>query len=354
VSISHWLVACLALATMTITTSSGAHQGGSTGYASIVVDRETIRYTLTLWLSAPPAPVADEVKGALAGDARNRDRLVSVLRDKITLRAEGQRCRPSPSSSAAPGPALEQLTLAVDFTCPEPVRHLLVRDDVFDVFGPDYHALARIDAPGHSGQFAFTPDSREMSIRVDAAGAGRNVSSFLLLGVEHILTGYDHLLFLAALLLGGGGLGSLLKIVTAFTVAHSLTLALAVLGIVTVPDRLVESVIAASIVYVALENVLWPGAVSRRWLVSFLFGLVHGFGFASALDPLALPRTSLAVALLGFNVGVETGQAAVVVVLLPALTWMQGQAWESGVVRTASLAVAVIGLAWLVQRVFFA
>jgi hypothetical protein len=123
---------------------------------------------------------------------------------------------------------------------------------------------------------------------------------------------------------------------------------------VTLPDRVVEPVIAASIVWVAFENVALRHAPSRRWLVSFLFGLVHGFGFTSALEPLALPRGNLVLALVGFNLGVEAGQALVVALLLPVLAWMRGRTWEPAVVRTASLAVAVVGLAWFVERVFFA
>jgi hypothetical protein len=154
-------------------------------------------------------------------------------------------------------------------------------------------------------------------------------------------------------LLRGGRLLSLLKIITAFTVAHSITLALAVLGVVTIPGRVVEPAIAASIVWVAVEN-LRRGAPSQRWLVSFVFGLVHGFGFASAIEPLALPPARLALALLGFNLGVEAGQALVVALLLPLLLWMRGKPWEPRVVWAASLGVAAFGLTWLVARLFFA
>jgi hypothetical protein len=147
---------------------------------------------------------------------------------------------------------------------------------------------------------------------------------------------------------------SLFKIITAFTVAHSITLALAVLGVVVVPERLVESVIAASIVYVALENIFLGHAPSQRWLVSFLFGLVHGFGFASALDPLHLPARHLAIALVSFNLGVEAGQALVVALLLPVLIWMRGAHWERRTVQTASGAVALMGFIWFMERVFLA
>ena len=114
-----------------------------------------------------------------------------------------------------------------------------------------------------------------------------------------------------------------------------------------------ESAIAASIVYVALENVFLRDAASQRWIVSFLFGLVHGFGFASALSPLHLPPRHLALALLGFNLGVEGGQALVVALLLPILVWLRGSSWERRAVRTASCAVALLGLIWFVERLFF-
>src|SRR4029079_4127899 len=114
----------------------------------------------------------------------------------------------------------------------------------------------------------------------------RGTGSFVLLGIEHILTGYDHLLFLLGLLLRGGSWLGLAKIVTAFTLAHSVTLARAVLNIVTLPDRLVEAVIALSIAFVAAENIFLNPVASRRWVVSFCFGLVHGFGFSTALREL--------------------------------------------------------------------
>ncbi len=157
----------------------------------------------------------------------------------------------------------------------------------------------------------------------------------------------------------GGSLLSLLKIVTAFTVAHSITLALAVFGLVALPDRLIESVIAASIIWVAVENVVSLGPPRRRWLVSFVFGLVHGFGFSGALGPLQLPPGRQAWALLTFNLGVETGQAAVVMALLPLLVWLKHRQlkhrqWEPRIVRVASMALAAAGVVWLIERVFWA
>ena len=144
---------------------------------------------------------------------------------------------------------------------------------------------------------------------------------FILLGIEHILTGYDHLAFLLALLLAGGALVSAAKIISSFTLAHSITLALATLDVAHVPSRLVEPLIAASILYVGLENI-FRGDLKRRWLLTFAFGLIHGFGFATALREMGIGSSGggVVIPLLSFNLGVELGQIAIAATVLP-LIW---------------------------------
>ena len=133
--------------------------------------------------------------------------------------------------------------------------------------------------------------------------------------------------------------------------AHSITLAVAVLGTASPPAWIVEPVIALSIVYVAAENVFLKRTASWRWAVGFAFGLVHGFGFAGALLELDLPPAALAGALLSFNFGVEAGQAAVIAAFLPALLWLRRLAWDRRAVTALSAVVLVAGLAFLVDRV---
>jgi hypothetical protein len=149
-----------------------------------------------------------------------------------------------------------------------------------------------------------------------------------------------------------GAVIEVLKIVTAFTVAHSITLSLAALGVVTLPSRLVESVIAASVVLAALNNL--RGTVhGRRWVMAFVFGLVHGFGFASVLADLGLPQGALALALVGFNAGVELGQLAIVAVFLPIAFALRGTRFYSvGVLKGGSLLVAALAAWWLAERMF--
>lgn len=175
---------------------------------------------------------------------------------------------------------------------------------------------------------------------------------FAVLGIEHIFTGYDHLAFLVALLLATSTLKSLVKIVTAFTVGHSVTLALATLGVVAVPSRLIESLIALSIAYVAIENFLGRQMV-HRWLVTFLFGLIHGFGFSNVLREFGLTSGRLAVSLFSFNAGVELGQIAFVAVVFPLLWFLGRFEWKEHVVSGASILVMCLGFYWLVQRAVF-
>ena len=328
-----------------------AHTGGTNGYATITIGGERVRYSLTLWPAALPLPVAEQIRRARDGDAAAREALTALLRERITLTAQGRRCAPGPGGVEPAAGASESLTVGVQFDCGAAVRELAIRDDLFDVFGADYHTLARIDTPGAATQFAFSPEARETRVTVGAADRG--LTSFVLLGVEHILTGWDHLLFLVVLLLRGGGWRSLAKIITAFTVAHSVTLALAVLDVITLPDRLVEAVIALSIAAVAAENLVVNPVVSRRWVVSFCFGLVHGFGFSAALRELGLPAHGLLLSLFGFNAGVEAGQALVVAVALPSLALLRRTRWEPRMVWGSSLAILLAGIVLFVERAFF-
>lgn len=347
-SIGRRLVVVAALVMATVATAD-AHEGGSNGYAAVSVARERVRYSLTLWPAALPAEITEQIGRARAGHPASGDALVRLVRDKIVVRAGGAPCAPGAGTALPPNPGTDSLTVVIDFTCSAVVRALLIRDDLFDVLGDDYHTLARIDLPERTVQFAFSPDAREATVAVERARAA-GMLSFVRLGVAHILSGWDHLLFLLVLLLRGGHWLSMAKIVTAFTLAHSVTLALAALEVVALPDRLVEAVIALSIALVAAENLFLRPVVVRRWLVSFGFGLVHGFGFSSVLRELGLPTTGLLLSLFGFNAGVELGQAAVVALALPALALVRRTRWERRVVWSSSAAILVVGVALFLDR----
>jgi hydrogenase/urease accessory protein HupE len=183
------------------------------------------------------------------------------------------------------------------------------------------------------------------------AAASPGFLSFLKMGIEHILTGFDHLVFLFGLIVVGGRWKSLLSVVTAFTLGHSMTLALAVLGIVTPSSRVIEPAIALSIAYVGAENFFVKDA-SNRWRITFPFGFIHGFGFAGALQEIALPRAQLPAALLSFNLGVELGQLAVLAVAFPLLRLIRNHRWfQPYATRALSAGIVIAGLVWFVARV---
>ena len=175
-------------------------------------------------------------------------------------------------------------------------------------------------------------------------------------GIHHILIGPDHLLFLVGLLLLGGSIRKLALVVTAFTVAHSVTLSVAALNLLSAPPRLVEPLIALSIVYVGVDNLMVRGGRDARVWIAFAFGLVHGFGFASVLREMDLPARALGWSLFSFNAGVEVGQLMVVVPVASALAALRRYSEAAGhrFAVAGSLVVVVAGAFWFVQRVFFA
>jgi hydrogenase/urease accessory protein HupE len=196
-------------------------------------------------------------------------------------------------------------------------------------------------APSTSGT------SPQNSLENKSAGSG--LLPLFTLGVEHILTGYDHLLFLFTLLLAASRWRQMVACVTAFTCAHSLTLALAALEIARLPDRWVESAIAASIAWVAAQN-LRSAEIPANWKQTFAFGLIHGFGFASLFRELHLPKAEFVRGVLAFNLGVEAGQIAILLPVLPALLALRKRPWHPRFRKGLSGCAMVLALYWLLQR----
>lgn len=231
-----------------------------------------------------------------------------------------------------------------------------------------HRGLLRLDLDGVSHSGVLAPDTGVLTIAAGETSRLAQFGQYLVEGIWHIWIGFDHILFLLSLLLPAvlihearkwTGVGSfkaalteVLWVVTAFTVAHSITLSLAALQIIELPSRLVESCIAASVVLAAANNV-WPVVEHRRWMVAFGFGLIHGFGFASVLTELGLPRDALVLSLLGFNVGVETGQLAIVAVFLPVAYLIRNSTfYRKGVFVGGSLLTMLVALVWLAERLF--
>ncbi len=340
---------------------ASAHTGGTTGFARVTVEGQTVRYSLTLDLEAV-SRAQNAPAGAAQAPFADPEALAALVARHVDISSDGKPCAavPGPVQPAPTGRSI--VVIVIHYACAGPVGTLTLRDRLAGIFGRDHHTIATLEWPGGSEQVLLDPDRPEVRVAVDGRPAGaadatpavQGALGFFELGIEHILTGFDHILFVFALILRGGRFGSLIGIVTAFTVAHSITLGLAVLGIVRPPAWIVEPLIAASIAYVAAENIFLQRTPSRRWLVSLLFGLVHGFGFAGALLELELPRDGLLKSLLFFNLGVEAGQAAIIAVLFPALLLLSRFAWERRAVTAISAVVLVGALGLLVERILLA
>jgi hypothetical protein len=231
-----------------------------------------------------------------------------------------------------------------------------------------HRGLLRLTLDGDTHTTVISPTSGAMQFGVTQTSRWEQFNQYLIEGIWHIWIGFDHILFLLSLLLpavlvlemrrwqGVNSFGlafrEVLWVVTSFTAAHSITLSLAALGLVSLPSRLVESAIALSVMLAAANN-LWPVVQHRRWLVAFGFGLIHGFGFASVLAELGLPVDALALSLLGFNAGVEVGQIAIVAGFLPAAFLLRNtRFYLHGVFVLGSWLTMLVAFIWLLERAF--
>ncbi len=304
------------------------------------------------------------------GEVRGRENeLFAYALQRLALSSTGAKCE------------LERRELLVDdhsdgayavlrFTAQCPTAPVSIGVDyrmLFDI-DPGHRGLLRLDVDGASRSAVLSPEQPAQQFDLAQASRWNTFAQFVGDGMHHIWIGYDHMLFLISLLLPAvlirrerawmpvaslrSALLGVLAVVTAFTVSHSITLTLAALDVIGLPSRLVESGIALSVLLAALNNI-WPVVTRRGWVLAFCFGLVHGFGFASVLNDLGLPRGALALALAGFNVGVEIGQLTVVLAVVPMI-YLLRQAWfyRPGVLVGGSSAIALVAGVWFVGRAF--
>ncbi len=233
---------------------------------------------------------------------------------------------------------------------------------------PQHRGLLNITHKGKTLSKVFSPENSIQHFNLNSLSLWNQFCDFIKEGIWHIWIGLDHILFLLALLIPAvlcrklnrwqpvnnfkNAFLNVFKIVTAFTIAHSITLSLATLEIVQLPSRLVESAIALSVVLAALNNI-YPIFKDNRWLIAFLFGLIHGFGFASVLMDLGLPKENLLIALLSFNIGVEIGQLVIVSIFMP-LAYKLKNSWvyEKVIFIPGSLMIIGIALVWFIERAF--
>ena len=286
----------------------------------------------------------------------NRDKLSEYL--LRNLRLEQSASKPCAGEVVEITPKHDHVIAEMRWQCSpsDPGLTLVVR--LFQEIDPA--AKHMVTTSGDVRMFALLSASNtRVSLREGEARLGEVIWRYLLAGIEHIAIGYDHIAFLIAVVLWGRRFWPLAAVVTAFTLAHSVTLSLAVLDIVRLPPKLVELMIALSIVYVAAEN-FFVRDIGRRWILTFSFGLIHGFGFASALREYGVPQDRVGWALGFFNVGVEVGQLVIVALAFAAFlavdAWTQRHAEDRkgqrnrAVVWSVSAGVLLLGLFWTWER----
>jgi len=360
----------LATASLALVSPAQAHIA-SNGFLTLQVERASVHGTLELALRDAEIAV---------GLDRNRDgridwgelrtgqsALQSYVQSHLRLISGGRDCdlsfRALEVNARVDG---NYLWLPFAVQCERAIEQLGIDYRVLQDEDPSHRALLSLQAYGQS-QTAVLGASRTPQY-LDLAHPSRAAAflEYLRAGVWHIWSGIDHLLFLLSLLLPAvlvrrqrhweavalpaPALAGIVRVVTAFTLAHSLTLSLAALDVVRLPGRLTESVIAASIIVAALNNVL-PRITEGRWRIAFAFGLLHGFGFASVLAEMGLPHGARLLSLLAFNLGVELGQLAVVLAVMPlAFLARSTSFYRRTLLPWGSSAIAALALVWLVQR----
>jgi hypothetical protein len=250
--------------------------------------------------------------------------------------------------------------------CGAKLEHLSIDYTVLDAEDPSHRGLLTLTANGAAQTAVLGGAVQLRRFDLSHPSSWSAFTEYLRAGVWHIWSGIDHLLFLLSLLLpavllrkgqrweavpmAAPAFFNILKVVTAFTLAHSITLSLAAFDVIRLPSRLTESVIAASIIIAALNNV-FPRVTEGRWRIAFAFGLLHGFGFASVLAEMGLPKGARLISLVAFNLGVEAGQLAVVLAIMPLAYLLRSTAfYRRGVMPWGSSAIACLALVWFVQR----
>jgi hypothetical protein len=300
--------------------------------------------------------------------ARHAD-IAAYALSRLAIEADGAPCRIAAGEQLVDEHTDGAYTvIPLQVTCPGTPASLAITYRLFAELDPQHRGLLNLDARGRTRTAVLGPQAPRQSFALGTESLLAQFVDYLREGMFHIWVGYDHILFLLSLLLpavlavdGDGGWRAserfrdsfveVLKIVTSFTVAHSITLSLATLGVVSLPSRWVESAIAASVVLAALNNI-FPVFRGRRWTVAFAFGLIHGFGFASVLADLGLPQGALLLALVGFNVGVEVGQLAIDSAVLPhSYISRPTEMYQRFVMVGGSWLIVLVAGTWLAERV---
>jgi hydrogenase/urease accessory protein HupE len=364
---------CLLLAFFLSAVAALAHNP-DTSYARCVVasDHVELRLTYDIFTLLKISDIDTDHDGRLTRDElrAGAGAIQRFLREHVLFEVDGQAAdlgealdpvwpKGAPDAIAAPDWHAAESLIVFPFrrNLSTPPHDIALTFTFFGQLGAQHTVLGVFDHAGQTQEVTFTEGEPDYLYDVTyVAGNKRDtllttLRRFLVLGINHILFGYDHICFLLALLVAVNRLRDLVKIITSFTIAHSITLILAALKIVTLPQRLVECGVALTIIYVAVEN-LWRKNITHRWTLTFVFGLIHGFGFATVLGGLELPREALVRCLLSFNVGVEIAQLGIVLAAMPLLALLAKSGYATRTKIIVSVCVGLFGMGWFVDRAF--
>ena len=352
----RWLAVNLSVLALVLAVPTARAHDQPYSYADLVLEPGRLRLALTVHRVDAAAALGIATPESLmeAGYlARCDARLAAVLVERLSIAADGRgldlRWRGSEIR-----PERRAIVLRFEAACAQRPGRLTLRARLFPDDPQHETFVNAYDGPRLLREVVLTAERPETELfTAGPAGVIAVLATFIPAGIHHILIGPDHILFLVGLLLLGGGFVRVLKIATGFTIAHSITLALAALGLVTPPARIIEPAIALSIVCVGLENLrAVRRGHDRRALIAFAFGFIHGFGFASVLREFGLPREALGWSLFSFNAGVELGQALIIAAALPLLGLIRATSPRTAAraVMAGSWGVILAGAWWFVQR----
>ena len=367
------LLACLFAGVQTAGAPSARAHSLSTSYLTVATAGRTLHVQWEIALRDLDYAIGLDPTGRITwGDVRaHRDLIEAYALPRLTLKADDRICPPGrPDLLADQRAGNGYAVLRFDAHCPAPVHRVAVATTLMFDLDPEHRALVDVVSGSAFHIAVLSPAHPGVTIEAGSRLAA-TIAEFFSVGVEHILSGPDHLLFIALLLFpamfrrvpGRGWIPvrefdpafwETTRILSAFTVAHAITVTAATLGWVSIPSRVIEGAIALTIIATALDNIV-PVLPGRRWVLAFGFGLIHGMGFAAALGPLSLPAWPLAVALFSFNAGVEAAQMLAAVVVLPiGFALRNVRLYPARFLPAASGLAGLVAIAWFAKRMLIA
>lgn len=352
------IIAFLCLITLTLPSVKAlAHTDNSEGYSKITMNGDKLQVKLQIDylelarlidFGTDTGSPEEEMKTALKS---HREPLSAYLSSHFKVFTDGAKAEGTiTDTNVEQRVGREYAIIVLEFPVTSSKASIQIQYSVFfDDNDPMHRNIATYDAENKKGQFVFHAGDRELNIGKETIGG--QVFRFIQLGFHHIMIGYDHILFVMALVLGARRISDVLKVISVFTIAHSITLGLTALKLFNFPAEIVEPLIALSIAFVAVEN--YFGFSSKyRFAVVFGFGLIHGVGFASALQLSDDVTWRSLLSIFSFNIGVEGGQALIILLLFPLLVYIRRFKWSPYIYGTATAGIFGMGLIWYFQRFF--